>query len=51
VTETDLENTFVASAINEKPVMKLAAAGLTPRSPPVITDPVTLVIPVFARTT
>src|SRR4051812_45162732 len=31
--------------------MKLAAAGLKPRLPPVIDEPVTFVIPVFARRT
>ena len=50
VTELEVENTFVLSAINEKPVMKLAAAGLSPMSP-VTMDPVTLEIPVFARIT
>jgi hypothetical protein len=38
----------VLSATSEKPVMKLAAAGLSPMSP-VTVEPVTLEIPVFAR--
>ena len=50
VTKGEVENTFEGSAVSEKPVMKLAAAGLTPISP------VTAVVPVveiadFARIT
>ena len=44
----DVENTLVASAINEKPVMYVAAAGLTPMSPSIAVGG-TLEIPVFAR--
>lgn len=50
VTCGEVENTFVESAVSEKPVMNVAAAGLTPRSP-VIAEVGTVEIPLFARTT
>jgi hypothetical protein len=40
----------VASAVNANPVMDVAAAGLTPRSP-VMTEGGTVEIPLFARIT
>jgi hypothetical protein len=43
-----VENTFVLSATKENPVMKDAAAGLTPMLP-VITVAFTVLIAVFAR--
>src|SRR4051794_15046334 len=46
----DFENVFVGSAINEKPVMYDAAAGLTPRFP-VMTDCGTVEIPALERIT
>src|SRR5436305_15201696 len=49
-TEAEVEKAFEASATSENPVMKLAAAGLSPRSP-VTWEPVTLVIPALARIT
>jgi hypothetical protein len=48
VTCGEVENTFVESAINENPVIKVAAAGLSPRSP-VIAEVGTFEIPLFAR--
>ena len=50
VTCGELENTFVASAPSENPVMKVAAAGLTPMFP--VTAAVgTVDIPLSARIT
>jgi hypothetical protein len=46
----EVENTFVESAINENPVMKVAAAGLIPRFP-VTAEVGTVDIPLFARIT
>src|SRR4051795_9187334 len=48
VTCGELENTLVASAVNEKPVMKVAAAGLTPTFP-VTAEVGTVEIALFAR--
>lgn len=48
--QPDLPNTFVESWTSEKPVTKVAEAGLRPTSP-VITDGGTVEIPVLARTT
>src|SRR5438445_8963358 len=50
VTCGELENTFVASAVREKPVMNVAAAGLTPMLP-VIAEVGTVEMAVFARMT
>jgi hypothetical protein len=50
VTCGDRENRFVASAINENPVMYVAAAGLTPKLP-VMADAGTVEIPLLARIT
>src|SRR5450759_3148553 len=47
---TDVENVFVASITNPNPVMKLAAAGLTPISPVIAVVPV-VETDVFARIT
>jgi hypothetical protein len=46
----EVENTFVESAVNENPVMNVAAAGLIPRLP-VTADVGTVEIPLFARIT
>jgi hypothetical protein len=48
VTNEDVENTFVASAIKSNPVMELAAAGLTPILPVIAVTPV-VETPVFVR--
>src|SRR5438270_14062257 len=48
VTWVDRENTFVESAVSENPVMKVAAAGLTPRLP-VTAEVGTVEIALFAR--
>jgi len=48
VTWVDVENVPLESSASEKPVMKVAAAGLSPMFP-VIADVGTLVTPVSAR--
>src|SRR4051812_23759258 len=50
VTCGELEKTLVESAVSEKPVMKLAAAGLTPMLP-VMAEVGTVEMAVFARMT
>ena len=50
VVGVEVENTLVESATSEKPVRKVAAAGLTPMLPVTI-DVGTLEIAVLARTT
>jgi hypothetical protein len=50
VTNDDVEYVPEASMINPNPVMYVAAAGLTPRSPVTAVVPV-VDIPVFARRT
>jgi hypothetical protein len=45
-----LSHTFVESAINENPVMNVAAAGLTPMFP-VMAESGTVDIPLFASIT
>lgn len=50
VTSDEVAKVFVASATNPNPVIKLAAAGLTPMSPTMAVVPV-VEMPVFAKAT